>query len=103
MITERLVFRSKYGQGDALVQLMKGSFDVFNASRVQGARVYTDLTGPMFQVVVEMDFADLQSYAASTTEEQGAYGTPAFQEWFGRMTAVTELGERQLLNMERMR
>ena len=103
MITERLTFRAKYGQGDALVQLMKDSMQLMPMpAGAQGARLYTDRTGPMFTVVVEFDHADLQSYASSGMAEGADYATKEFQDWFSKMVAVTEVGERQLLNMEKL-
>ena len=103
MITERLSFRARYGQGDALVALMKESFSILPAADFQGARVYTDHTGPMFTVVMEIDHADIGAYAKSSMTEGADYGTPAFQEWFAKMVAVTESGERQLLNCEKIK
>jgi len=103
MITERLTFRARYGQGDALVALMKESFDILPVEGIAGARIYTDHTGPMFTVVMEIDHTDLAAYAKSSTNESGDYGTKEFQDWFARMVAVTENGERQLYNSEKVR
>ncbi len=104
MITERLSFRAGYGKGDTLVALFREqATGLFSNPLVLGARLYTDLTGPMFSVIVESDFADLDAYAAFMKQDMAEYGTQDFQEWFGRMMAVTESGERQLLNSETFR
>lgn len=104
MITERISFRAGYGKGDELVALFKEQTDdLFAQPTVLGARLYTDLTGPMFSVVVELDFADLDAYAAFLKQDMVEYGTKDFQDWFGRMMAVTDYGERQLLNSEKIR
>jgi len=97
MIVERLTFRAKYGRGDELVALMKSA----PGGPVVG-RIYTDHTGPMFTVQVEFEHADLRAYTETTLSETGEYATPAFQEWFAKMVACTEVGDRQLLNMERI-
>jgi quinol monooxygenase YgiN len=101
VITERLTFRAKYGHGDELVALFKEFYRTQTAgSGITGARIYTDVTGPMFSVVVESDFADLAALAAYEASSAQMYGTAEFQGWFGRMMQVTEAGERQLLNCE---
>jgi hypothetical protein len=102
MITERLTFRAKYGHGDELVALMKETFsgDLFPTEGLRSARVYTDATGPMFTVAVEMDFDDLVAWTRLTAGDPGVFGSAQFQQWFARMMAVTETGERQLYNME---
>jgi hypothetical protein len=104
MITERLTFKAKYGHGDELVALFKESIaNLFPTEGVRGVRVYTDATGPMFSVVTEMDYDDATSWSRLTAGDPAVYGTSAFQEWFAKMMAVTESGERQLLNMEVIR
>ena len=103
MITERLTFRAKYGQGDDLAALMKESFDILPSGDFVGARLYTDHTGPMFTVAMEIDHADLAAYAKSSMSEGADYGTSDFQKWFARMVACTEMGERQLFNSEKLR
>jgi hypothetical protein len=98
MIVERITFQAKYGHGDELVALMKetpaGSSGPFKG------RLYTDLTGPMFTVQFEVEHPDLAAFAASEAELRKDYGTSEFEQWFARMVAVTEKGERQLLNLE---
>ncbi len=104
MITERISFRAGYGKGDQLVALFKEQTNgLFSNPLVLAARLYTDLTGPMFSVIAEIDFADLDAYAAFLKQDMAEYGTKDFQDWFARMMAVTEYGERQLLNSEKMR
>ena len=103
MITERLSFRAKYGEGDGLVQLMKDSMSIMPMGAVQSARLYTDLTGPMFSVILEIDHADMDAYAASTKGDSEDYARSEFQEWFAKMAAITEGGDRQLLHSERLK
>lgn len=104
MVTERISFRAGYGKGDALVALFKEqAVGLFSTPLVLGARLYTDLTGPMFSVIVESDFADMEAFTAFMKQDMAEYGTKDFQQWFSRMMAVTEVGERQLLNSEKLR
>jgi hypothetical protein len=104
MITERLTFRAKYGHGDELVALFKEWFGkMAGPMGVASARLYTDATGPMFSVIAESDFADMAAYAAFFQQDTSMYADADFQGWFARMTAITESGDRQILNMEQLR
>jgi quinol monooxygenase YgiN len=103
MLTERLVFRAKYGHGDELAGLFKEWFGKMAAQAgLVGARVYTDATGPMFSVIAESDFNDMAAYASFSSQDQEMYRDPEFQKWFARMQELTEHGERQLFHMERL-
>jgi hypothetical protein len=104
VITERLTFRARYGQGDQLVALLKENLQMMPMpASVQGVRLYTDATGPMFTVAFEVDHPDLQTFAANTAEQEADYGKKEFQDWFAKMVACTEHGERQLFNCEKVR
>jgi len=104
VITERLTFRAKYGQGDQLVALLKENLETMPmAGNVQGVRIYTDATGPMFTVAFEVDHPDLQTFAANTAAQESDYAKKEFQDWFAKMVACTESGERQLFNCEKIR
>ena len=98
MIVERLTFQAKYGHGDELVALIKAA--PIGSGPVPTSRLYTDITGTMFTVQLEVEHADLAAMAASEAEQRADYGRSDFQEWFAKMVAVTEKGERQLLNVE---
>ncbi len=103
LLTERLTFRARYGHGDELVALFKEWYaKMGQQAGMSGARVYTDATGPMFTVVLESDFADFAGYAAFFAQDAAMYSDPDFQRWFERMQAITETGDRQLFNMERL-
>ena len=102
MITERISFQAKYGHGDELVALMKSSMDTMPMDGVTAARLYTDFTGAMFTVAMEMDYADLDAYTASTKAAMAEYGNPSFEEWFKKSVAITERGEKQLFNSEKL-
>lgn len=99
MIVERLTFQAKYGQGDTLVALMDEMNQQARPAAVKTVRVYTDATGPMFTVQVEFEYGSLPEYAAAMGTEREEWATPEFQEWFAKMVACTERGERQLFNL----
>jgi quinol monooxygenase YgiN len=104
MITERLSFRAKYGQGDTLAALVRENVQTMPPpAGVVGVRLYTDFTGPMFTVVFEIDHADMDAYMKDTQAQAAEFGLKEFQEWFAKMVACTEVGERQLFNSEKLR
>ena len=103
MITERLTFQAKYGHGDELVELMKSSMDMMPSDDVSSMRLYTDFTGKMFTVAMEFDYADLNAYARANQGQEAEYANPSFQEWFAKMVAVTDGGEKQLFNSEKLK
>lgn len=101
MLVERLTFQAKYGHGDTLVALFEEWIAGPGAMiGVTKGRIYTDATGPMFTIQVETEFADLNAYAAYQSKSAEMYATSDFADWFGRMQAVTEKGERQLFNVK---
>jgi hypothetical protein len=103
VITERLSFRAKYGHGDELVGLLKETFEgMAVAGGAIGGRIYTDATGPMFSVIAEIDYPDMAAWLKGASTDTEQYATAQFQEWFGRMQQITESGERQLLNCEKL-
>ena len=98
MIVERLTFQAKYGQGDALVNLVREFNKIAGAKGLPTVpRVYVDRTGPMFTVIWDSEHKDINAYAADASTESSMYGDPDFQAWFATMTPLVERGERQLL------
>src|SRR5690349_8847642 len=83
VIVERLTFRGKFGQGEAVVAAFK-RFNVEIAPQhgFPAARIMVDTTGSMFTVAVEQSYADLAKLAAQRVREEELYGTDLFREWF---------------------
>ncbi len=100
MIVERNTFYAKYGQGDALLDVIRGFIREFGAEvGMTSPRVYTDVTGPMFQIMWEQEFPDLTAFTEMTKAEAAMFGDTRFQQWFAKMQPLVEKGERQLLNV----
>jgi hypothetical protein len=98
MIIERNTFQAKYGQGDALVQVIREWAKGPARKLTPGAvRVCTDVTGAMFTVIWDMEHRDMAELAATEAKLGEYFGTPEFQTWFARMQPLIERGERQLL------
>ncbi len=101
MLIERLTFQAKYGQGDALIGVIrdfsKKFAGEFNGSA--GFRVCTDQTGPMFTIIWDTEHRDLMSYADFETKSQSVFAREDWQAWFAKMQPLVERGERQLLSV----
>ena len=100
MIVERLVFRTKFGQGDTVAEAFKKAREQF-ARRfdLPSQRILVDATGPMFTVVVESEYRDLAHVAQAAEQEQQYYADPEFADWFGTWMAAVESGHRELLRV----
>ena len=96
MIVERLVFRTKFGQGDTVARAFQSWLKRFGERFGVEGRCLVDLTGPMFTVVVENQYRDLAQMAELQASQEEFYASPEFQEWFGGWSAATENGTREL-------
>ncbi len=98
MIIARQVFQAKYGRGDELVALFKE----FN-TRMQEAggaaprfRILTDVSGPFFTVVTEVEVESLAAWEGKFRESMDR---PWMGEWFSRMMPLVESGSREFYNI----
>jgi hypothetical protein len=98
MLVARQVFQAKYGRGDELVTL----FQELN-TRMQDVgetalrfRILTDVTGPFFNVVTEVEVESLAAWEGSFRE---AMNQPWMGEWFSRMMPLVESGRREFYNI----
>jgi len=98
MVVARQVFQAKYGRGDELVAL----FQEFNTRMHDGGetalrfRILTDVSGPFFTVVTEVE---VESLAAWEGGFQEAMNQPWMEEWFGRMQPLVESGRREFYTL----
>jgi hypothetical protein len=94
MLVARQVFQAKYGRGDELVAL----FQEFNTRMQDGDetasrfRILTDVTGPFFTVVTEVEVESLAAWEGGFRE---AMHQPWMEDWFGRMQPLVESGRRE--------
>jgi hypothetical protein len=98
MVVARQVFQAKYGRGDELVAL----FQEFNG-RMRDAgeltpqfRILTDVTGPFFTVVTEIEVENLAAWEGGFRESMKR---PWMEEWFSRMMPLVESGSREFYNI----
>ena len=94
MIIVRGVFQAKYGKGDELVQLFKEVHTIWPTG--SNARILTDLSGPFFTVVSEVEYDSFGAWEASGQE---IFGDSRFAAWFERMMPLVESGRREFYNL----
>jgi hypothetical protein len=99
MIIERLAFRAKFGQGDSVVEAFKQWRDKFGPQFNVQSRLMVDVTGQMFNVVVENEYRDFDHVAEMEKQQQESFGDPAFQEWFGSWSQLVETGSRDFFRV----
>ena len=92
MIVERDVFQAKYGQGDELVEVLKASRSMWEARGLRH-RILTDLTGPFFTVVLEIEWPDEVPLQIA---HEALFAKEEFGDWFGRTIEFAESGHREL-------
>ena len=93
MLIARQVFRAKYGRGDELVALFKELNTRMQEAGGSGPRfrILTDVTGPFFTVVTEVEIESLATWEGRFRESMDR---PWIGEWFGRMMPLVESGRR---------
>lgn len=87
-------FQAKYGQGDALVALLRELEQT--APPPSPFRSLVDASGPCFTVVTETAVADFAGWQNASEKEMAA---PLFGDWFRRMTEVVESGRREFYTL----
>jgi len=98
MIVVRNVFRLKFGKSKEAIELWKEGLAL--AKRLgfpsKSNRVLTDLVGQFYTVVFENTFESLSDFerAAKTLMPN-----PEWQSWYGKISAITESGYREVLNV----
>lgn len=96
MILTRTTLQAKYGQGDAVVELMKDIAPLITGAGSGTHRLLTDASGPFFQVTQEIEFTSLGDYEEVMAK---AFSDPSFGPLFERMMEIVESGSRDFLNI----
>jgi hypothetical protein len=96
MILVRNVFQLKWGKADEALALM-GQFRATSESQgMKGLRLLTDLGGPMFTLVQEMEVESLNEWEQS----RGAmFANPEWQAIFARLSELIESGRTEFYNI----
>ncbi len=98
MLVARQVFRAKYGRGDELVAIFK---ELNTRMQEEGGtaprfRILTDISGPFFTVVSEIEVESLAAWEGRFRESMNR---PWMGEWFSRMMPLVESGSREFYNI----
>ncbi|HEX9546672.1 MAG TPA: hypothetical protein VF942_05000 [Acidimicrobiales bacterium] len=100
MIVVRNVFHTKFGHAGELVAAFKETFEQSAADPdvpTVPSRLYTDLSGRFFTVVLESEH---ESLAAFEQFRAKLFSTPRFQAMAGRMGDLVESGEAEYYTLE---
>jgi hypothetical protein len=99
MILVRNVFRLKFGQAREAIAAWKDGLAIAERAGMGGARyrLLTDLAGPDFYtLVLEGTYSSLAEFEQSA---QALMANPEWRAWYPRVTALSEGGYRELLNV----
>lgn len=96
MIVERLVWRAKFGQGDQVSQAFSKWRTRYGERFGLSTRILTDVTGPLFTVVVESEYRDMEHVDQADAELRALFGDAEFQQWFGSWQDAVDGGTREL-------
>jgi hypothetical protein len=95
MLLVRNIFQAKYGLGDALVELILSSPEIWDAG--QNFRMLTDASGPFFTVVAEHTF---ENFAAFEAAQEAEFALPGFSAWFAKMVPLVDSGRREFWTIQ---
>jgi hypothetical protein len=99
MILVRNVFRLKFGQAREAIAVWKEGLAIAERAGVGMGRyrLLTDLAGPEFYtLVLEGTYASLAEFEQST---QALMAVPEWRGWYPRVTALSQGGHREILNV----
>jgi hypothetical protein len=94
MIVVRHVFQAKYGKANELVALFK---EMARQEPKMAGRILTDLVGPFFTVVTEVEVASLAEWERMMKD---MFGKPDFEKLFARSVALIDSGRREIYTLE---
>jgi hypothetical protein len=98
MIVVRNVFRLKFGKAKEGVELWKEGMALAKrlGSASKQSRILTDAVGQFYTVVVENTFDSLADFENTA---KGIMSKPEWSVWYQKVSAVTESGYREILNI----
>jgi len=97
MILVRNVFRLKYGKAREAVAVMKESLELQKRAGFEGsARLLTDVTGPLYTLVLELTAPNM-AYFETTMPR--VFGTPEFRANHDKFVPLVESGTREIFTI----
>lgn|SRR5215471_10102435 len=98
MIVVRNIFQLRFGEAKKGVELWKEGMAL--AKRLgfpaKSSRVLTDLVGQFYTIVFENVFESLAEFESAA---KTFMANPEWQTWYAKVSAITESGRREILNV----
>ncbi|HEX4997093.1 MAG TPA: hypothetical protein VFY29_02640 [Terriglobia bacterium] len=98
MILVRSVFRLKFGKAKEATPLWKEGLALATklGYPAKSSRVLTDIVGQFYTVVFESTFESLAEFESGG---KAVMSNPEWQAWYAKVSALTESGYREILNI----
>jgi hypothetical protein len=98
MIVVRNVFQLKFGKAKEGVELWKEGLALSKrlGFRAKSSRVLTDSVGKFYTVVFEVTFDSLADFENAA---KGMMSQAEWQAWYQKISAITESGYREIMNI----
>jgi hypothetical protein len=96
MIVVRNVFRLKFGKAKEGVQLWTEGLAMAKRLGLGRARILTDLVGPFYTLVFEIEFNSMSDFEDNAKK---IMGNPEWQAMYQKVSAITESGYREVFSV----
>ena len=97
MIIVRNVFQLKFGKAKEGTEVWKEGLTLAKRLGFAGkSRVLTDLVGQFYTIVFETAFESLGDFETSAKK---IMSNAEWQSWYQKISAITESGHREILNV----
>jgi hypothetical protein len=96
MILIRNVFHLKFGKAKEAKALIAENQKMMKKYEYPPARFLTDITGPFYVLVMEMNVESLAEFEKTSREMMKA---PEFGEWYNKFTPLVESGFREIFSV----
>lgn len=93
MVLVRDVFQLRFGKAREALALLREEAVLARADGAASRRVTTDLTGELYTLVLESEFADLAAFEAALAE---AARSEEWRAWYGRFVPLVREGRREV-------
>ena len=96
MILVRDVFQLKFGKARDAKAAWKEAESMMSQSDSPKPRMLTDLTGPSYTFVLELEYESLASYEANM---QKTFANDEWRQWYQKFTPLVESGRREIFTI----
>lgn len=96
MIQVREVFQLQFGKSREAIQLVREGVRIEERYMGVPQRIFTDVTGEYYTLVLESEHASLASFEAAL---EAALQAPEFRDWYPRFAALVKSGRREIFRV----